>query len=192
MRGWIILIGTLLVGAALGVAGTIYVPPRVDPYLPKELRLRSRVVEGQVLQKQRDGNRVLVKVQTDQGVILAAFSKRRHCDLQNVEPEKKIFAELARRDSGLEINVCKRDEPGFDAERFRPTEPLKGALLQDAQQFCLPVGREGSDFIENDGASAAKFEAAEFAFDSPGESTAFVAEEFAFDEIGRKRGAVDF
>ena len=29
MRGWIILIGTLLVGAALGVAGTIYVPPRV-------------------------------------------------------------------------------------------------------------------------------------------------------------------
>jgi len=76
MRGWVILIMTLLVGAALGVAGTIYVPPRVDPYLPKELRLKSRVVEGQVLQKQRDGNRVLVKVQTDQGVILAVFSKR--------------------------------------------------------------------------------------------------------------------
>ena len=76
MRGWIILILTLLVGAALGVAATIYVPPRVDPYLPKELRLKSRVVEGQVLQKQRDGNRVLVKVQTDQGVILAVFSKR--------------------------------------------------------------------------------------------------------------------
>ena len=76
MRGWIILIVTLLVGAALGVAGTIYVPPRVDPYLPQGLRLKSRVVEGQVLQKQRDGNRVLVKVQTDQGVILAAFSKR--------------------------------------------------------------------------------------------------------------------
>ena len=76
MRGWIILILTLVVGAALGVAGTIYVPPRVDPYLPNQLRLKSRVVEGQVLQKQRDGNRVLVKVQTDQGVSLAAFSKR--------------------------------------------------------------------------------------------------------------------
>jgi hypothetical protein len=76
MRGWIVLIVTLLVGAALGVAGTIYVPPRVDPYLPKELRLKARVVEGQVVQKQREGNRVLVKVQTDQGVILAAFSKR--------------------------------------------------------------------------------------------------------------------
>jgi hypothetical protein len=76
MRGWVILIGTLLVGAALGVAATIYVPPRLDPYLPKDLRLRSRVVEGQVLQKQREGNRVLVKIQTDQGVILAAFTKR--------------------------------------------------------------------------------------------------------------------
>jgi len=76
MRGWIILIVTLLVGAALGVAATVYVPPRLDPYLPKELRLKGRVVEGQVLQKQRDGNRVLLKVQTDRGVILAAFSKR--------------------------------------------------------------------------------------------------------------------
>ncbi|HYS18943.1 MAG TPA: hypothetical protein VET45_18620 [Candidatus Binatia bacterium] len=76
MRGWIILIVTLLVGAALGVAGTIYGPARVDPYLPRELRLRSRVVEGQVLQKQREPNRVLVKIQTDQGVILAAFTKR--------------------------------------------------------------------------------------------------------------------
>src|SRR5205807_8347891 len=76
MRGWIILIGTLLVGAALGIAATIYVPPRLDPYLPKDLRLRSRVVEGQVLQKQREGNRVLVKMQTDQSGILAAFTKR--------------------------------------------------------------------------------------------------------------------
>jgi len=76
MRGWVILIVTLLVGAALGVAATVYVPPRVDPYLPNQLRLKSRVVEGQVVQKQRDGNRVLVKVQTDQGMILATFSKR--------------------------------------------------------------------------------------------------------------------
>ena len=76
MRGWLTLIVTLLVGAALGIAATIYLPERVDPYLPKELRLRARVVEGQVIQKQREGNRVLVKVQTEQGVILAAFTKR--------------------------------------------------------------------------------------------------------------------
>lgn len=67
---------TLLVGAGLGVAATIYVPPVVDPYLPKELKLRARVVEGQVTSKQREPNRVLVKLQTEQGVVLAAFTKR--------------------------------------------------------------------------------------------------------------------
>jgi len=76
MRGWIILLVTLLVGVGLGVAGTVYVPQAVDPYLPKDLRIRSRIVEGQVTNKQREPNRVLVKIQTEQGVILAAFTKR--------------------------------------------------------------------------------------------------------------------
>ena len=51
MRGWTLLIVTLLVGAGLGAAGTVYLPPMVDPYLPKELRIRARVVEGLVLQQ---------------------------------------------------------------------------------------------------------------------------------------------
>jgi hypothetical protein len=45
-------------------------------YLPKDLRIGSRIVEGQVTKKQRDPNRVLVKIETQQGVILAAFTKR--------------------------------------------------------------------------------------------------------------------
>lgn len=76
MRGWIILIVALLVGAGLGVAGTVYGPAAVDPYLPKDFRIRSRIVEGQVTTKQREPNRVLVKIQTEQGVIVAAFTKR--------------------------------------------------------------------------------------------------------------------
>jgi hypothetical protein len=76
MRGWATSIVTLLVGAGLGVAGTVYVPPVVDPYLPKELKIRARLVEGQVTSKQREPNRVLVKLQTDQGVVLATFTKR--------------------------------------------------------------------------------------------------------------------
>jgi hypothetical protein len=76
MRGWATSIVTLLVGAGLGVAGTVYVPPVVDPYLPKELKIRARVVEGQVTTKQREPNRVLVKLQTEQGVVLATFTKR--------------------------------------------------------------------------------------------------------------------
>src|SRR5207253_11382738 len=47
MRGWIILIGTLLVGAALGIAATIYVPPRPDPYLHNDPPLPPQVAGAQ-------------------------------------------------------------------------------------------------------------------------------------------------
>ncbi len=94
MRGWTILIVTLLVGAGLGAAGTVYLPSMVDPYLPKELRIRARVVEGQVLNKQREPNRLLVKIQLEQGVILATYTKRvAEVDLL-VEPGDTIALEL--------------------------------------------------------------------------------------------------
>src|SRR5437773_2109228 len=94
MRGWTILIVTLLVGAGLGAAGTIYLPSMVDPYLPQELRIRARVVEGQVLNKQREPNRLLVKIQLEQGVILATYTKRvAEVDLL-VEPGDTIALEL--------------------------------------------------------------------------------------------------
>src|SRR5262249_10586015 len=124
--------------------------------------------------------------------VFAAFAKRRNRNLQNVEAKKKIFAELACCDGGPEIDVCERDESSFDAKCFRSTEPLEGAFLQDAQQFCLRVGRESCDFVENDGARAAKFEAAQFTVDSSREGAAFVSEEFALDEIGRKGGTIYF
>jgi len=100
MRGWTILMVTLLVGAGLGVAGTVYLPPKVDPYLPPQLRIRARVVEGQVVSKQREPNRLLVKIQTETSVILATYTKRvAEVDLL-VEPGDTIALEL-RNDEPL-------------------------------------------------------------------------------------------
>jgi hypothetical protein len=111
MRGWLTLIVTLLVGAALGIAATIYLPERVDPYLPKELRLQARVVEGQVIQKQREGNRVLVKVQTEQGVILAAFTKRvAEIDLL-IEPGATIALSLSNDQPVVDDPAIERVKP---------------------------------------------------------------------------------
>jgi hypothetical protein len=94
MRGWTFLIVTLLVGAGLGVAGTVYLPPMVDPYLPPQLRIRARVVEGQVVGKQRESSRLLLKIQTETGVILATYTKRvAEVDLL-VEPGDTIALEL--------------------------------------------------------------------------------------------------
>ena len=96
MRLWTLLIVTLLVGAGLGAAGTVYLPPMVDPYLPKELRIRARVVEGLVLSKQREPHRLLVKIQLEGGVILATYTKRvAEVDLL-VEPGDTIALELRR------------------------------------------------------------------------------------------------
>src|SRR5262249_30903759 len=85
VRGWAILIVTLLVGGGLGGAGNVYLPPIGDPHLPPPLPLPARgvagqvlgsAVEGQVGSKQREPNRLLVKIQTETGVILATYTKR--------------------------------------------------------------------------------------------------------------------
>jgi len=122
----------------------------------------------------------------------AAFAQRRNRDGENVQPEEKIFAELAGSDGGREVGVRDGDKPRFDVKRFGAAEALECTLLQNAKQFCLRGGRKRGDFVEDDRAGATQFETAEFAVDSAGERAAFVAEEFAFDESGWKRSAIDF
>src|SRR5438445_2970876 len=76
MRGWLILSVTLLIGIALGIGAATRGPAFVAPYLPKSVNgARTRIV-GQVVRKQRDGNRLLVKVDTAQGPMLAIFTQK--------------------------------------------------------------------------------------------------------------------
>src|SRR5438874_9365065 len=76
MRGWLILSVTLLIGIALGIGAATRGPAFVAPYLPKTVNgARTRIV-GQVVRKQRDGNRLLVKVDTAQGPMLAIFTQK--------------------------------------------------------------------------------------------------------------------
>ncbi len=65
----------LLLGIALGVAGTILVPQWAGPYLP-ELFQGGGLVEGQVLDKAPELDRLLLKVTTEHGVLLATFTQR--------------------------------------------------------------------------------------------------------------------
>jgi hypothetical protein len=50
-------------------------------------------------------------------------------------------------------------------QRFRAAETLEGTLLQNAKKFALRSGCESCDFIENDRARSAEFQAAQFALD---------------------------
>src|SRR5437867_10132492 len=75
MRGWVILIGTFLVGLVVGVGVANRGPALIAPYLPKTVGGPSEHLEGQIVRKQRDGNRLLVKVSTTKGPMLVTFTQ---------------------------------------------------------------------------------------------------------------------
>lgn len=76
MKGWVVLSVTLLIGIGLGAAVVARGPSVVAPYLPKSMNAPSTRIEGQVVRKQRDGNRLLVKVATSQGPMLVVFTEK--------------------------------------------------------------------------------------------------------------------
>src|SRR5262245_60462247 len=76
MRGWVILIGTFLVGAVVGVGVAHKGLGLITTYLPKSVSSPGERIEGLVVRKQRDGNRLLVKVSTPQGPMLATFTEK--------------------------------------------------------------------------------------------------------------------
>src|SRR5438309_10574582 len=76
MKGWLILSVTLAMGIALGVGAMTKGPAVVAPYLPKSISGQSERIEGEVVRKQRDGNRLLVKITTTQGPALVTFTQK--------------------------------------------------------------------------------------------------------------------
>ena len=76
MKGWLILTFTLLTGVLLGVGAAVRGPGLVAPYLPKSIGGQSERIEGEVLRKQREANRLLLKVATVQGPMLVTFTQK--------------------------------------------------------------------------------------------------------------------
>jgi hypothetical protein len=75
VKGWLILSCTLLVGIILGIGVATKGPTLVTAYLPKSNGPSERI-EGAVVRKQRDGNRLLVKIATPQGPMLVTFTQK--------------------------------------------------------------------------------------------------------------------
>ena len=76
MRGWFILVGTFLVGVVVGFAVANRGPAFIAPYFSKAGSGSGEHIEGQVIRKQRDGNRLLVKITTAQGPMLVTFTQK--------------------------------------------------------------------------------------------------------------------
>ena len=71
-----ILLGTFLVGVAVGIGAANRGPALIAPYVPKAVSGVGKQIEGQVVRKQRDGNRLLVKITTAQGPMLVTFTQK--------------------------------------------------------------------------------------------------------------------
>ena len=71
-----ILLGTFLIGVAVGIGAGNRGPALIAPYLPRAVRGVGSQIEGQVVRKQRDGNRLLVKITTAQGPMLVTFTQK--------------------------------------------------------------------------------------------------------------------
>ena len=79
MKGTLILL-VFLLGIAIGVGGAMIAPDMAGPYLPYLPPAFSvkkmETVEGEVVRKVREGDHLLLTVQTSQGTVLATFRKK--------------------------------------------------------------------------------------------------------------------
>jgi len=63
-------------GLAVGIAGTIFLPNYVRPYLPEWVMGKAIVVKGTVTAKQKKEKVLLLTVNTPEGALLATFNKK--------------------------------------------------------------------------------------------------------------------
>jgi hypothetical protein len=120
---------TFVVGIALGVSGTIYGPELAAPYLPEVIQSRVAKIEGTVVTKKREGDRLLLMVQTQQGSMLASFK------------EKVAEIELLVAEGDVITLVLGQYKPFAEDPvigRVRKEEPNK----QQASEPSLPLPKE--------------------------------------------------
>jgi hypothetical protein len=67
---------TLLVGIAIGVSGVLLAPRHLEPYLPSIIKSKGKDIEGRVTAKEKEHDKLLVTVLTEQGAVLVTFTKK--------------------------------------------------------------------------------------------------------------------
>jgi len=76
MKGWVIPTIMFCIGLSLGLGGPILANQYLEPYMPSFLKKPLHPLEGIVTHKQREQDRLLMTVTTQDGTILATFRKQ--------------------------------------------------------------------------------------------------------------------
>src|SRR5205814_9831278 len=99
--------------------------------------------------------------------------------------------EPARLDLLEQVAVGRGDDSGVDLLGVVVADPLELALLQDAEQLDLKLGRGAVDLVEEDAAGVGRLEPAGPVVDGAGERALDVAEQLALEETLGQGTAVD-
>ena len=76
MRPWVMPMTAFFLGLVLGLSGPMLASRYVDPYLPTFLNKTIHPLEGSVTHKQRQQDRLLITITTQDGTILATFQQQ--------------------------------------------------------------------------------------------------------------------
>lgn len=112
-------------------------------------------------------------------------------DIDHIEAEVEVLAELAVFDHGGEVFVSCGDDADIDFDGGVAADAFDGAFAEGAEELDLSALVDFAEFVEEERAAVGGFEAADAAFGGTGEGAAFVAEEFAFEQLWGEGGAVD-
>src|SRR5437879_4666584 len=108
------------------VARPVVFHEALERFLADRGRLRGRAVT--VLREE---------VLDERGYVLFAIAKRRHVDVDDVEPVKQVIAELLLLDLPLQVFVGRADDADVDLDRERRADALALALLEHAEVLRL-------------------------------------------------------
>ena len=76
MKSWVVPTTIFVLGLGLGLSGPLVATRYLTPYLPGAFQPMRHALEGIVTHKQRDQDRLLMTVTTQDGTILATFQKQ--------------------------------------------------------------------------------------------------------------------
>ena len=123
--------------------------------------------------------------------VVLVLAQRRQIDMKHIQPEIQVLSQLPAGHRFLRILVCCRKHAHIHRRLAFASQPPYFAVFQNAQKFRLRRRGHLSDFVQEQGASIGKFEAADAPLGRAGERASLVAENLAFHQRFGNGGAVD-
>jgi hypothetical protein len=144
MKGTVLFV-TLLVGIALGVAGTVYAPHYVKSFLPGPSKPRAGGVEGRVTAELPEADRLLLTVSTPEGATLVTFNRKmKEIDLlvdegDSVTLDLKYYSPFVTNPAILRV---RKAEAPVLSPGLIPEEEAPGALEGPIEEMAEPPAGE--------------------------------------------------